>query len=214
MKRRERGWNNQLACYNPATNEWSYPEVRGEWPCPRAAHAAAKVGSSVFIFGGRHGEVRMNDFWKLDLKSMRWSQILFDKAKGPEGRSWHSLTAISTSELVLYGGLSTLKAPLCDSWIYCIPNNKWIRLRTTVRIPRLWHSTVYSTVDDEILIFGGGVDNIFNRNLRDVRSIFSPFSFFNLMIFSRHCRQFFNLMIFFSSLSTILIFQSHDFFSS
>lgn len=187
MKRRERGWNNQLVCYNPATNEWTYPEVRGEWPCPRAAHAAAKVGSNVFIFGGRNGEVRMNDFWKLDLKNMCWNEIFFDKAKGPkcpkrpkcpEGRSWHSLTAISMNELVLYGGLSTLKTPLCDSWIYSIPNNTWIRLTTNLRIPRLWHSTVYSTVDDEILIFGGGVDNIFNRNLRDVRIIFWNFPFF------------------------------------
>lgn len=178
MKRRERGWNNQLACYDPDTKEWSYPEVGGEWPCPRAAHAGAKVGSNVFIFGGRDGEVRMNDFWRLDLQSMRWSQIV--DTKGPEGRSWHSLTVISTDELLLYGGLTTLKTPLCDSWIYSIPNNKWTRLRTTVRIPRLWHSAVYSPVDDEIFIFGGGVDNVFNRNLRDVRSIFS---FLDLMIF-------------------------------
>lgn len=153
------------------SNEWSYPSAKGEWPSPRAAHAAALVGSDVFIFGGRHGADRMNDLWKLDMETMTWSQIQTDSSKSPEGRSWHSLTSRSSSELVLYGGLSRFRAPLCDCWIYSILNNSWTKVITNARIPRLWHTAVYSTVDDEILIYGGGFDDLFNHNLGDVSSL-------------------------------------------
>lgn len=113
----------------------------------------------------------MNDLWKLDMKNMIWTRMKMDPSKSPEGRSWHSLTAISQKELVLYGGLSRFRTPLCDCWIYSVSNNMWTRLITSARIPRLWHTAVYSRVDNEILIYGGGYDDLFNRNLGDVSDL-------------------------------------------
>ncbi|KAJ9589657.1 hypothetical protein L9F63_017146 [Diploptera punctata] len=68
-----RGWNNQLVIYNPATNEWEWPRIRGPAPAPRAAHAADITGSKAFIFGGRIGNNRINELHCLDLEKMCWS---------------------------------------------------------------------------------------------------------------------------------------------
>ena len=42
-----RGWNNQLVAYNPVSNSWEWPKVRGPAPAPRAAHAADISGHKV-----------------------------------------------------------------------------------------------------------------------------------------------------------------------
>ncbi|KAH9404773.1 Kelch domain-containing protein 2 [Tyrophagus putrescentiae] len=103
-----RGWNNQLVCYDPASNQWQWPETTGDVPIPRAAHAAACLGSRVFVFGGRNGGKRMNDMYVLDMRTMVWTQIMENNEHhAVSGRSWHSLTALSDSVLLLYGGLST-----------------------------------------------------------------------------------------------------------
>ncbi|PSN36875.1 Kelch domain-containing protein 2 [Blattella germanica] len=68
-----RGWNNQLVVYNPKTNEWEWPKIRGPAPSPRAAHAADITGSKVFVFGGRLGNTRNNELHCLDLDKLSWS---------------------------------------------------------------------------------------------------------------------------------------------
>lgn len=67
-----RGWNNQLLMYDPATNEWSWPETRGRPPSPRAAHAGDISGDNVYIYGGRHLSTRLNDLHWLNMKNMTW----------------------------------------------------------------------------------------------------------------------------------------------
>lgn len=98
-----RGWNNQLVAYNSDSNEWEWPETRGQAPCPRAALAGCskkpatytcnfkftrlwtnnfklyigfRSGSRVYIFGGRLRDTRMNDLYFLDLQTMTWSEKL------------------------------------------------------------------------------------------------------------------------------------------
>ena len=43
-------------------------------PSPRAAHAAAKLGRQVFVFGGRHDMTRLNDLYMLDMSDFVWTQ--------------------------------------------------------------------------------------------------------------------------------------------
>ena len=47
--------------------------LQGPIPSPRAAHAAVRFGKTVYMFGGRHGDTRMNDLHKLDLHTLTWS---------------------------------------------------------------------------------------------------------------------------------------------
>lgn len=165
-----RGWNNQFACYDPVSNSWSWPEYKGFAPTPRAAHGAAKVGDRVFIFGGRHDTLRLNDLYVLDLRLMEWNGPLKVTDPSPEGRSWHSFTGISSDTAILYGGFSRDNEPLADCWMLSAPRNgpvKWSKVQLSFNKPRLWHTAVYTNLGD-VLIFGGGVTNILNTELRDV----------------------------------------------
>ena len=66
-----RCWNSQLVRLGA---RWEWPQTSGERPGPRAAHAAALVGSRVYVFGGRMGR-RLNDFYCLDLDTMVWTKV-------------------------------------------------------------------------------------------------------------------------------------------
>lgn len=52
-----------------------WPKVQGTKPTPRAAHAAAVLQNKAYIFGGRHKECRLNDFYCLNLENNEWSQM-------------------------------------------------------------------------------------------------------------------------------------------
>lgn len=86
---------------------WSATEVLGEPPSARAAHAAAAVGSRMFVFGGRDTSGRINDTFALDAVPLSWSRIAAD-APAPAARSFHVLASLQPSPgAVCFGGLST-----------------------------------------------------------------------------------------------------------
>ncbi|NXU64880.1 KLDC2 protein, partial [Horornis vulcanius] len=147
-----RGWNDHVHVLDLETFTWSQPITTGKTPSPRAAHACATVGNRGYVFGGRYRvspalfhlclspnlsrrfeprsallqESRMNDFYYLNLDTWEWNEIL-TQGICPVGRSWHSLTPISSDHLFLFGGFTTDKQPLSDAWIYCISKNEWVQ---------------------------------------------------------------------------------------
>lgn len=163
-----RGWNNQLAFYDPDLNSWIWPESSGSCPSPRAAHAAVRLGSNVFILGGRHSESRLNDLYSYNLETSIWTQLL-DASIDPNipvGRSWHSFTAISMDAIALYGGFSHDNEILDDCWLFFVSKCKWTRLNLKINKPRLWHSAIFA--NNELIIYGGGQKNILNFQNTDV----------------------------------------------
>ncbi|KAK8778674.1 hypothetical protein V5799_019986 [Amblyomma americanum] len=156
-----RGWTNQLVKFDTHTNTWNWPLYKGRAPVARAAHAAAQIGSQVFIFGGRHQQSRLNDIHRLDLDSMQWSGTLDTIGEKPCGRSWHSFTALSEHRIVLYGGFSQTEEPLSDCWLFVVPILTWVRVELQLP-PRLWHSACLS-IEAEVIVFGGCAGNIFQR---------------------------------------------------
>ncbi len=145
-KHYRRGWNNQFACYDPERNEWSWPSYEGEAPIARAAHAAARVGNKVFIFGGRHGDMRINDLFYIDMEAMRWQKVMTANVANniPIGRSWHSFTPLSDNIIVLYGGFSQDNKPLNDCWILNVKTQTWAEIELPFDKPRLWHTAILS----------------------------------------------------------------------
>ncbi|XP_061173538.1 uncharacterized protein LOC133182704 [Saccostrea echinata] len=156
----QRGWNNQLCVFDVTTMEWSIPDNVGPKPSARAAHTAVRFGSKVYIFGGRHLNLRLNDVHCLDLNSLSWSGRLFIDGCQPEGRSWHTAVGLSDNRMFVYGGFTTDCQPLSDSWILNINSLQWTQL---THFPqnrcRLWH-TACVTQDQDVLIYGGCEKNI------------------------------------------------------
>ena len=115
-------------------------------PVARAAHAAAKIGHYVYVFGGRNGPIRMNDMYALNMKTFEWIQIKANDEHHPvKGRSWHSLTPISNNMLVLYGGFSMDNIPLNDCWLFNTDHCTWQQVILPFDRPRLWHSACLSS---------------------------------------------------------------------
>ncbi|XP_053402177.1 kelch domain-containing protein 2-like isoform X3 [Mercenaria mercenaria] len=157
---RDREWNNQLLVYDIDTNKWSNPKCQGQVPLPRAAHTAVRLKNLVYIFGGRHGNTRMNDLHSLELETLTWSGELYVEGACPCGRSWHTFTAVSDEVVFLYGGYSTSGVPLCDAWQLNVRHRQWSQITVPPNRPRLWHTSC-CTSEGEILVFGGCENDIF-----------------------------------------------------
>lgn len=104
------GTNFNLAIFDPYARTWSnipQSNVKGEIPVSRTNHAAASVGSKMYIFGGNnnneHGVYQvLDDLYMLDTETLTWSR---PKTTGdrPCARSGHTLTTIG-KKLFLFGG--------------------------------------------------------------------------------------------------------------
>lgn len=165
----ERGWNNQLIVYDLSTGRWKNPKCKGPIPSPRAAHASIRFDKTVYLFGGRHGDRRMNDLHMLDLGTLTWSGEVYTEGACPCGRSWHTMTASSKSVAFLYGGYSTNGAPLSDAWLLDISVIQWTQLTVPNDRPRLWHTSCCS-MEGEILVFGGCCNDILDYSEQTIHS--------------------------------------------
>ncbi|XP_078515836.1 kelch domain-containing protein 2 [Lissotriton helveticus] len=154
-----RGWNNHVHMLDPDTFTWERPITTGKSPSPRAAHSCAAVGNRGYVFGGRYQDSRLNDLYYLNFDTWEWNEV---KTQGicPVGRSWHSLTRISSDCLFLFGGFTTDKQPLSDAWLYSISKNEWSRYANIYPDkPRLWH-TACASKEGEVIVFGGCANNL------------------------------------------------------
>lgn len=155
-----RAWNNQFICYDLLEKKWSCPKYKGSAPSPRAAHAVAKIGNVVYVFGGRHSDYRLNDLHMLNMDTMTWTKHEPTQSDVPMGRSWHSLTALNSDTLVLYGGFSQNCAPLGDCWFFNTKSWKWKEVKINRANPKLfWHSAC-TILHGEIICCGGCCINI------------------------------------------------------
>ncbi|XP_033734113.1 kelch domain-containing protein 2-like [Pecten maximus] len=156
----DRGWNNQLLVFDLETRMWSNPRCKGRVPSSRAAHAAAKIGNQVYLFGGRHLAERMNDLHQLDLETLTWTGPLVTTGSVPPGRSWHTFTQVSEKQIFLYGGFDQKDNPLNDAWILDTVDLTWTKLDHYQKCnAHLWH-TACRTMDGEVVVFGGCTNNI------------------------------------------------------
>jgi len=104
------GTNFDLAVFDPVNYSWTTvdkSQVNGTCPASRTNHAAAAVGSKMFLFGGNNNSESgayqvLGDFHCLDTETMTWSQPETTGDK-PTARSGHCMTAIG-SKLYLFGG--------------------------------------------------------------------------------------------------------------
>jgi len=100
------------------TGKWERCVPAGEPPSPRAAHAAAAVGSMVVVQGGiGPAGLAPEDLHVLDFTDMsrpRWHRVLV-QGPGPSARYAHTLALVANRFLVALGG-NDGRVTLSDSW--------------------------------------------------------------------------------------------------
>jgi len=105
-----RNRNFELSVFNADTQEWRNIDtslVKGEAPKSRTNHAAAAVGTKMYIFGGNNTSESgayqvLGDFHCLDTETLTWSQPA-PLGTFPSNRSGHCMAAIG-SKVYLFGG--------------------------------------------------------------------------------------------------------------
>lgn len=152
-----KSWNNQLLYYN--WDKWQRIVQSGDIPSHRAAASMTFVGkeNAVYLFGGRHADTRLNDLYRLDLRTFFWTRIEFDSiVQPPIGRSWATLTYNPDGEyMMLFGGLSSDNMALSDRYKLKIDKDivHCTNMPSDETKTRIWHATVY--VNNAFISYAG-----------------------------------------------------------
>ncbi|XP_015574248.1 tRNA wybutosine-synthesizing protein 2/3/4 isoform X1 [Ricinus communis] len=124
---------------NTASKEWRLAECTGSYFSPRHRHAAAVVGSSIYVYGGLDNETSSSSLYVLNTESLQWKEVLVG-GEQPCARHSHSMVAYG-SKLFMFGGYNGEKA-LGDLYSFDIQTHMWKKENTSGGSPhpRFSHS--------------------------------------------------------------------------
>eukprot|EP00397_Hematodinium_sp_SG-2012_P000411 GEMP01000411.1.p1 GENE.GEMP01000411.1~~GEMP01000411.1.p1 ORF type:complete len:1558 (+),score=267.71 GEMP01000411.1:1372-6045(+) len=119
---------------------WSFDLTKGRWKmiteealplAPQARQGnsmiADEVTNKLYIFGGKLGQVFLNDIWAFDITSETWIRLAQNSSVAPPSRSRPASTLIIVNgikQLLYYGGHNAGKA-FDDWWLYDIATDTW-----------------------------------------------------------------------------------------
>ena len=135
-----------------AAPRWERVDAAGG-PTARRDHALAAVGESVYLFGGRHAGVSLDDFWRLDLPSRTWVRL----PGGPAARFGHNLVAEPGGTLLMFGGQSG-GGFLADLWRFDPAAGAWTQLETPAAKPRYGAAGALDPAGGRLVVSHGFTD--------------------------------------------------------
>ena len=150
------GANNQLLSFDPSTKTWTNVECFGDIPSPRDCACTTMIEDTVWLYGGRTcSNFFNNDFYELNMLSFVWTKIKTTMPR-PDGISGASLTSISASKLVLYGGCHQDMDDhnLAIPRVFDIQSRTWSQHPTTETCHRIYHSGL-TGLNSSVIILGG-----------------------------------------------------------
>ena len=137
-----------------SSRQFSNVQSFGEIPSSRIEFEAAKLGSKVYLYGGRHDyNIRLDDLYVLDMNSLTWTQLYPAGPLQPVARGGHTFTAISDTEIMLHAGYLADTLHANDTWILDITSLSWKECSQSEHKKRSWHSA--TNIDGSVIIIGG-----------------------------------------------------------
>jgi len=124
----------ELNCIDLKSDQPKWTEVEVEQaPLARFGHSQVTANGSIYVFGGRMGtdigEKLMNDLWRFDPKTSKWTELT-QTAQGqpPSPRSFQSSVVLGNC-MYVFGGCSG-EGRMSDLHSYDIDSNCWKQLKT------------------------------------------------------------------------------------
>ena len=112
-----------------------HTQASGPAPSPRIAPAAAAVGTTIYVFGGRTGvemgEGALGDTWALDVAAPAWRRVECVGASPPP-RSFHAAAALG-GKFYVFGGCGA-EGRLGDLWEFDPATSAWLELPSSPAI--------------------------------------------------------------------------------
>ncbi|KAK4482231.1 hypothetical protein RD792_009377 [Penstemon davidsonii] len=155
------GVTNSVHSYDVLTRKWTRLRPAGEPPSPRAAHAAAAVGTMV-VFQGGIGPAghSTDDLYVLDMTNdkFKWHRVLV-QGQGPGPRYGHVMDLVSQRYLVTISG-NDGKRVLSDAWVLDTAQKPyaWQRLNPEGDRPSARMYATGSARSDGMFLLCGGRD--------------------------------------------------------
>ncbi|KAK9908007.1 hypothetical protein WJX75_001420 [Coccomyxa subellipsoidea] len=144
------------------SGKWEQVLPQGEPPSPRAAHAAAAVGSMVVCQGGigpaglASEDLHVLDFTEFDRP--RWHRVMV-QGPGPSARYAHTLALVANRFLVAMGG-NDGKQTLADAWALDTSDKpyQWRKITDAGDTPAARMYATAAARSDGLLLLCGGRD--------------------------------------------------------
>ncbi|XP_043720245.1 serine/threonine-protein phosphatase BSL1-like [Telopea speciosissima] len=156
------GVTNSIHSYDVVTRKWTRLQPAGEPPSPRAAHAAAAVGTMV-VFQGGIGPAghSTDDLYVLDLtnEKLKWHRVVV-QGPGPGPRYGHSMDLVAQRYLVSVCG-NDGKRVLSDAWFLDTAQKpyRWQQLNPEGDSPSARMYATASARSDGMFLLCGGRDS-------------------------------------------------------
>lgn len=115
----------------------------------RKYSAGCKDNSSSLIMHGGMGEHRKQNSVSL----AAGESVVFEDIREIPARMCHTLTCLTTGDLLLIGGRTSPSKPLYDCWVFSTENEKWEKVHDLPE-PRYRHCTV-ALPNGKALVYGG-----------------------------------------------------------
>ena len=178
--------SNTLYIYSIEDQHWTKNEYDENNVPPRAGHSMSLVGEKIVVFGGFAKGIFNNSVYIYNINTSSWynsekgeddnelleeGQDIAEKKSGaddnirkPEPRINHSQVTINTS-ILIYGGVDKDGKYFDDMWTFNIMDNFWLKIEINGEIPKARQGHSALLIDnDQLLIFGGKIGNIFEIN--------------------------------------------------
>jgi len=153
-----------VACFDVTSNSWINCDTIGDTPEGRDGHGCTLISNTMFIHGGYcEAKSRLsNDLYGLNLETLCWTKYPNEGAQIKE-RDFHTATAVSEDEIVVFGGSSDETAPSSsflysyDDKFYCynLKKHKWREMAITGYKPQGRRSHTAICCRDNVIYFGG-----------------------------------------------------------
>ena len=149
--------DDQLLYFDPSTKTWINVKCSGEVPSPGNRASTTKMQDNVWL----HETTTINyscslGLYTLSMHSFTWTRIETTMPK-PIRNSKASLTPISASQLLSYGGFSQdiSDKNLTLSWIFDIQSRQW-KQHPIAETYHRWNHTGITGLNSRVIILGGG----------------------------------------------------------
>jgi hypothetical protein len=137
-------------------------ELGGEVPMARVGHAAAAIGSRIYVFGGRGG-VEMaaleekGRVWAFDTTTLKWSYVDPNPSSTiPPTRSYHAAASFNDplpGTFFVHAGCLSSGGRASDLWAFDIASRTWTELPSAPGPAR--GGTALAAVKNRLYRFGG-----------------------------------------------------------
>ncbi|CAA6658210.1 unnamed protein product [Spirodela intermedia] len=143
---------NDVWALDTIENKWMLMACSGSVFPGRHRHAAAVLGSHIYVFGGLSDETIYSSMYVLDSETMKWSEIEI-QGERPCARHSHAMVA-NDAKLFMFGGYDGQKA-LGDFYIFNVIESCWKNLKTSGKAPSPRFSHSMFMYENYIGIIGG-----------------------------------------------------------